>query len=313
MKVNNIMNIKTNDILKYLDELNLEYDYYGKIDFSINRYTSLNNVKNNSITWIKNKSYYKDELFDGIINILLVVSSDINIKEINNQDIGVIICKDPKGVFFSILKKFFKQEKFDEFISPNSVIKTKNIGQNVYIGHNCYIDKDVKIEDNVVIKNNVSIEGKVEIGKNTIIHSGVIIGTDGFGYFKNNEGKNIRVPHYGGVIIGNDVEIGANTCIDRGTLDDTIIGNNVKVSNLCHVAHNVKIHDNCLMTAGVVITGSTVIDKNTYIAPGAVIKNQLTIGENSLVGMGAVVTKDVDKNKVVAGVPAKVIRENNQE
>lgn len=304
------MEININRILNYLKESNLEYDYYGKDDFFINKYASLNNIKDNSITWIKNKSYFKEELFKGVKNVLLVVNSDINMDEIKNKDIGFIICQNPKEVFFSILDEFFKQDKFEDFISPNSVIKTQNIGQNVYIGHNCYIDKNVKIGDNVVIKNNVSIEGKVEIGNNTIIHSGVVIGTDGFGYFKNNEGKNIKVPHYGGVIIGSDVEIGANTCIDRGTLDDTLIGDNVKISNLCHLAHNVEIYDNCLITAGVAITGSTVINKNTYIAPGAVIRNQLIIGENSLVGMGAVVTKDVEKNKVVAGVPAKVIREN---
>ena len=304
------MEININSILNYLKESDLKYDYYGKDDFFINKYASLNNIKDNSITWIKNKSYFKEELFNGVKNVLLVVDSDINMDEIENKDIGFIICQNPKEVFFSILDEFFKQDKFEDFISPNSVIKTKNIGQNVYIGHNCYIDKNVKIGDNVVIKNNVSIEGKVEIGNNTIIHSGVVIGTDGFGYFKNNEGKNIKVPHYGGVIIGNDVEIGANTCIDRGTLDDTLIGDNVKIDNLCHIAHNVVIKDNCSIIALSMLGGSVVLEQNAYIAPGASVMNQLTIGENSLVGMGAVVTKDVEKNKVVAGVPAKVIREN---
>jgi UDP-3-O-[3-hydroxymyristoyl] glucosamine N-acyltransferase len=306
------MDIEVNSILNYLKESNLEYDYHGKIDISISRHASLNNIRCNSIIWIKNKSYYREKLFNGVKDVLLVVNSDVNIKDIDNQDISFIICKNPKEVFFSILNEFFKQEDFGDFISPDSIIKTKDIGQNVYIGHNCYIDKEVEIRDNVVIKNNVSIEGKVKIGKSTIIHSGVVIGTDGFGYFKNDKGENIKVSHYGGVVIGNKVEIGANTCIDKGTLDDTVIGDNVKISNLCHVAHNVKIHENCFITAGVVITGSTTIDKNTYIAPGAIIKNQLSIGENSLVGMGAVVIKDVEKDKVVAGVPAKVIRENSQ-
>lgn len=166
------------------------------------------------------------------------------------------------------------------------------------------------IGDNVVIKNNVSIEGKVIIGNNTIIHSGVVIGTDGFGYYQNEEGKNIKVPHYGGVVIGEYVEIGANTCIDRGTLDDTVIGNYVKIDNLCHIGHNCVIEDNSSIVALSMLGGSAEISKNSYIAPGVMIKNQLKIGENSLIGMGAVVTKDVEKNKVVAGVPAKVIREN---
>lgn len=306
------MNIGLNSILNYLRKINLEYEYYGKMDISVNRYSSLSNIKNNSITWVKNQSYYKEELLVDLNNVLLVVKSDVDVKGTHNKELGFIVCNNPKEVFFSVLNEFFKQQECKSFISPNSVIETKAIGENVYIGYNCYIGKNVRIGDNVVIKNNVSIEGKVEIGRNTILHSGVVIGADGFGYFQDNQGKNMKVPHYGGVIIGKDVEIGANTCIDRGTLDDTFIGNNVKIDNLCHIAHNVIIKDNSSVIALSLLGGSVVLEKNSYIAPGAIIKNQLIVGENSLVGMGAVVIKNVEKNKVVAGVPARIIRENNE-
>lgn len=301
------MKIELNSILNFLKNSGLEYKYCGRNDIKINRYSSLKNIRNNSITWVKNQSYYKEELFIGLKEVLLVVNSDID--ETDNKDIGFIICNNPKEVFFSILKEFFKQQEYIDFIAPSAVVETKLIGHNVYIGHNAYVSKNVKIGNNVVIKNNVSIEGKVEIGNNTILHSGVVIGTDGFGYFQNSQGKNIKVPHYGGVKIGNDVEIGANTCIDRGTLDDTIIEDNVKVDNLCHIGHNVIIKNNSSIIALSMLGGSVVLDKNTYIAPGSLIKNQLIIGENSLVGMGSVVIHDVKKNKIVAGVPAKVIRE----
>lgn len=304
------MGMELKSIFEYLEKANLKYEYYGKTNILINRYSSLNNIKNNCITWVKNQSYYKEELLVGLKDVLLVVNSDIDIKAIHNEDLGFIICDNPKEVFFSILNEFFKQPEYKSFISSNSVVETESIGKNVYIGHNCYIGKDVRINDNVVIKNNVSIEGRVEIGKNTILHSGVVIGTDGFGYFQNSDGKNKKVPHYGGVVIGENVEIGANTCIDKGTLDDTIIENNVKIDNLCHIAHNVVIKENSLVIALSMLGGSAVLEKNSYIAPGAIIKNQLTVGENGLVGMGAVVIKNVEKNKVVAGVPAKVIREN---
>lgn len=304
------MKIKSNNIFAYLKSLGAEYEYYGKTNIEVNKYSSFNNITSNSITWVKNKSYYKEELFDGLKDTLLVINSDIDVKEIGNTDIGFIICNDPKQVFFSILNKFFKQEEYGSFISPSSVVETKGIGNNVYIGHNCYIGKDVRIGENVIIKNNVSIEGNIVIGKNSILHSGIVIGTDGFGYFKNSEGMNMKVPHYGGVIIGDDVEIGANTCIDRGTLDDTIIGDNVKIDNLCHIGHNVVIKDNSSVIALSMLGGSVVLEKNSYIAPGSLIKNQITIGENSLVGMGSVVIRDVERNKVVAGVPVKVIRDN---
>lgn len=302
------MNISIQNILIYLDEMNLDYRFIGDDNLVINKYSSLKNIKSNSITWVKNIDKFNNiELRD--CSNLLIVSSEAIGSELNKGSVSFIICRNPKEIFFTILGAFFKQQEYGGFISDRSIVETEEIGTDVYIGHNCFIGKDVFIGDNVVIKNSVTIEGKVRIGRNTIIHSGVVIGTDGYGYFQNNEGKNIRVPHYGGVIIGEDVEIGANTCIDRGTLDDTIIGNNVKIDNLSHIAHNVIIEENCSVLALTILCGSVVMEKNSYIAPGAIIRNQLTVGENSLVGLGALVTKNVESNKVVAGVPAKVIKE----
>lgn len=304
------MEIKLNNILKYLDEMNFNYTFMGNKDMSLERYSSLNSLKNHSITWIKNKSYYKEELISEMKEVLIILDSEIIVESLLYKDNAFIFCHNPKEVFFMILNHFFPQEKYKKSISPSSKIDGKIVGSNVYIGHNTYIGKEVTIEDNVVIKNNVSIEGRVYIGKNTIIHSGVVIGTDGFGYFKNDKGQNMKVPHYGGVIIGENVEIGANSCIDRGTLDDTFIGDYVKISNLCHIAHNVIIKENCMITASCMISGSVVIEKDSYIAPGVTIRNQLTIGKDVLVGMGAVVVKDIEDNKVVTGIPAKVIRDN---
>jgi len=304
-----MISININDILEYLNNLGLDNKYIGNQQLIINGFCSINNLKNNCITWIKNIDSFKVDNFIGIENLLIVSNEITNIRNYD-KNINHIFCKNPKEVFFSTLERFFKQAEYKDYVSPNSVIETNSIGKNVYIGHNCYIGKDVVIGDNVIIKNNVSIEGKVKIGNNTTICSGVVIGSDGYGYYQNNEGRNIKVPHFGGVIIGENVEIGANTCIDRGTLDDTVIGNNVKIDNLCHIAHNVVIKDNCSVIALSMLGGSVVLEKDSYIAPGAIIKNQLNIGEKSLVGLGAVVIKHVEKNKVVAGVPAKVIKEN---
>lgn len=302
------MNISVEDIMRYLDKVNLEYKIAGNSKLMINRYSSLKNIENGSITWIKEIEKFNYTDLKGCSDLIIVSCEAIEI-EINKDNICFIICRNPKEVFFTILEEFFKQKEYRGFISGSSVVETKDIGNDAYIGHNCYIGKEVIIEDDVVIKNNVTIEGKVKIGRNTIIHSGVVIGTDGYGYFQNSEGKNMKVPHYGGVIIGRDVEIGANTCIDRGTLDDTVIGDNVKIDNICHIAHNVIIEENCSVIAISMLGGSVVLEKNSYIAPGAIIRNQIVVGENSLVGLGAVVTKDVESNKVVAGIPAKVIKE----
>ncbi|MFG6376999.1 MAG: hypothetical protein K1W19_01530 [Lachnospiraceae bacterium] len=114
--------------------------------------------------------------------------------------------------------------------------------------------------------------------------------------------------HFGGVIIGDNVEIGANACIDRGTIDYTYIGNNVKIDNLVHVAHNVQIQQNSMLVAGAIICGSADLKKGSYIAPGGIVKNQKKVGEGAFVGMGAVVMQDVPEYTVVAGIQARGIR-----
>lgn len=304
------MTAKVKEILHFLNINNYKYNYRGKDDFSIKGYSSIDQISSNRFSWVKNLNYLNHKTLLEHQNVLLVISKDIEIEDKYLSENGIIICDNPKEIFFAILNEFSPPEKYSDFISPKATVESSYLGENVYIGHYSFISKDAKLGNNVVIKNNVSIEGSVEIGDNTIIHSGVKIGTDGFGYYQDEEGKNLKVPHYGGVVIGRDVEIGANTCIDRGTLGDTQIGDNVKVNNLCHIAHNVLVEENCLLMVGVKISGSTVINKNAYIAPGAVILNQLTIGDNCLIGSGSVVVKDVEGSKVVYGSPAKVIRDN---
>lgn len=297
--------ISIEKIKNYLDTTHISYTYSGDEHLQIRDYKSIENIKPHSISWIKDESRIKS-IVSKEIKSSLFVSKEIDTSFFNEANF--IFCNDPKQVFFSILNHFFNREVMKAYISSNSVVETTSVGGDVYIGHNCYIGPNVEISNNVKIYNNVSIEGKVKIGKNTIIHSGVNIGTDGFGYFKNTEGKYTKVPHFGGVTIGEDVEIGANTCIDKGTMDDTRIGDFVKIGNLCQIAHNVIIEENVMVASLSNIAGSIHLKKHSYIAPSVTIMNQVSIGENSLIGLGAVVLKDVEDNVVVAGVPGKTIR-----
>lgn len=178
----------------------------------------------------------------------------------------------------------------------------------MYIGHHSFVDEAVVIGNNVVIKHHVVLEGKVVIGDNTVISSGVVIGSDGFGYYNETQRKNLKVEHFGGVVIGNDVEIGTNTCIDRGTLGDTVIGNNVKIDNLCHIAHNVQVKDSVNIIALSMIGGSVRLGDSAYIAPSSTLINQVTVGDHAMVGIGSLVLENVEDDTVVVGHPAKVLR-----
>ena len=137
-----------------------------------------------------------------------------------------------------------------------------------------------------------------KVGTNTVI------GGEGFGFAKDGD-EWIRMPHIKKVIIGNNVEIGSNCTIDRGCLTDTVIGDGVKIDNLCHIAHGVKIGDNTIITAGAIVGGSVIIGKNVWIGINSTIRNGITIGDNAVIGMGSNVVKDVPEGVTVFGNPAK--------
>ncbi len=151
------------------------------------------------------------------------------------------------------------------------------------------------------------LDCNVTWGEDCYFKPGAVIGGSGFGWENDSDGVPIRRPHIGGVKIGNNVEVGANSTIDRGTIDDTIIEDNVKIDNLVHVAHNCRIGENTCIVAGSVICGSVTIGRNCWVGAGAIIKNQVTIGDNVTIGVGAIVVKDVPSGSVLAGIKAQPI------
>jgi len=189
-------------------------------------------------------------------------------------------------------------------IHPSARIDpSARIGPFVQIGPGCVIKK------NATIHSHVSILLNTTIAENVLIFPGTVIGSDGFGYERDAKKKLRKFIHLKGVVIGKNVEIGANTCIDRGSLTDTEIGESTKIDNLVHIAHNVKIGKHCEIIAHAMIGGSARIGDYTRVAPGAQIMNGIKIGRNVTIGMGAVVTRDVGDNLVMAGNPAREMRE----
>ena len=143
------------------------------------------------------------------------------------------------------------------------------------------------------------------VGNNTNIHPSACIGKGGFGWELNEQGKYEYFPHFGDVIIGDNCDIGAFVCVDRGNLSNTVIEDGVKIDNLTHIAHNVKIGSNVIVCANVTICGSVTIGNNSYIAPNTCVREHVKIGNNVMIGMGSVVTKDIPDNEIWFGNPAK--------
>lgn len=302
------MRLGIDRIIEYLNTIPYKTVFRGCAYNEIDGFCSLNNLKDNCILWVKHPDNVLLSNFDGISKALIVSSREL---PINNKNVSYIITEQPKAVFFSILHEFYAPKKTIG-IAKSSIVKTNSIGENVLIGELSFIDSSVTIGEGSIVENNVTIQGKVSIGKNCIIHSGVVIGNDGYGLFLSEEEIPQKVEHFGGVTIEDNVEIGANTCIERGTIDDTHIGANTKIGILCHIAHNVQIGESCMVVAENLICGSAKVSNNCYIAPGAIVENQKTVGRRSFVGMGAVVLEDVPDNMVVVGVPAKVIRKRRK-
>ena len=179
------------------------------------------------------------------------------------------------------------------------------IGDCGIIRSNVTIGEDVVIGKNVLIYPGVVIYPKTVIGDNVILHAGCIIGSDGFGNAPQEDGTWKKIEHLGGVVIGNDVEIGTNTTIDRAEMENTVIGNGVRIDNLCQIAHNVVIGDNTVMAAQVGIAGSAEIGKNCIIAGQVGIVGHIKIADRTVIGAQAGVTRSVRKEgTVILGSPA---------
>ncbi len=203
----------------------------------------------------------------------------------------------------STLKKPIKS-KFSKVRFGNNVFIGNNckIGKNTLIGNNTIVEHDVVIGENCILGSQIVVRNSI-IGSNVIIQDGCKIGLKGFGFIPLKE-KNLRFPHIGKVVLEDNVELGSNCTIDRGSIDDTVIGKNTFLDNQVHVAHNVKIGANCMIAGQVGFAGSSVIGDNVSIGGQAGISGHLKIGNNVKIGGGSGVVKDIPNGTVVMGYPA---------
>lgn len=261
----------------------------NSLEGEIDNICSIKSVTNKSL------SFSKKKIVEKIDNFNLIFAPENSFKSSN-----IIVCSNPRLTFIKILNIILKKYELLD------IQKTK-ISQNSIIGSNVYFGRGVIIKKNVTIGDNVIIGDFVQIGENVKIKSNTTIGLDGFGFERDLNDIPIRFPHLGNVIIDSFAEIGSNVTINRGTLDPTVISKNVKIDDHCHVAHNVKIGENTIITAGSVIGGSVEIKKNSWLGLNCTINNGVVINENVIIGTGANVFQDVFENSKMAGFPSKRI------
>lgn len=181
-------------------------------------------------------------------------------------------------------------------VGPNAVIGADcRIGEGCVIGAGCLIGDGVTIGAGSLLHAGVKVYDGCTIGARAILHSGAVIGADGLGFARDADKHWVKIPQIGGVVIGDDVEIGANTTVDRGALEDTVIGNGVKLDNLIHVAHNCRVGEDTIMAAMAGLAGSTTVGKRVQVGGKAGFSGHLEVGDDIVISADTNVTKSIDK------------------
>lgn len=301
------MSYKINDIVALLNA-----EFRGEKVEEISKLSSFFYADEKSLTFAADEKFLKN-LDKTAAKVVIVPDIELPL----NIGKSYIVVKENPRIIMPKLLNFFKRplKKFEKMIEDSSKIgENCNIAPNVYIGHNVEIGDNVEIYPNVtigegtkigkntVIYSNVSIREFVEIGENCVIQPGAVIGSDGFGFIKVN-GNNQKIDQIGSVIIEDNVEVGANTTIDRGAIGDTIIKKYTKIDNLVQIAHNDVIGENCLIISQVGIAGSTTIGNNVTLAGQVGVSGHITIGDNVVVGAKSGVSGNVESNQVLSGYP----------
>jgi UDP-3-O-[3-hydroxymyristoyl] glucosamine N-acyltransferase len=310
-----------------LDELNLilQGEVVGNTNNQITAPEQLEVATENEISFIGNKKY--ENKWGNSKASVAVVNQDISILPGDNR--AFIKVKNADLAMSQILALFAPplpqlQDNFHPAatIDPSAKIGVGTkisagcyIGPGVVLGENCIIYPNVTILDNTVIGNNaqiwsgVVIRERTIIGNDCIIHPNASIGADGFGFRPCPERGLAKIPQIGNVVIGHQVEIGANACIDRGKFSSTVIGNGCKIDNLVQIGHNSKMGQFCVMAGNSGLAGSVTLGNGVIIGGSASIKDHATLGDGVTVGAGSGVTSDIPAGKVYLGYPALEARE----
>lgn len=300
------------------DKLNGEL--IGDKGIIVNNIAELGSAKEGDIAFLFDKKI--SSLLDNTNASCVVVPSDVR-----KGRVAIIRCENPNIAF----KKVCDILSLDSSPYQKGIHETAVIGKNVRLGKdlsigaftyieddsvigdktaifpNCYIGRHSELGEECIIYPNVTIRENVRIGSRVIIHAGSTIGNDGFGY-ERTEGGHVKLPHIGGVVIEDDVEIGSCVTVDRAKISNTRIGRGTKIDNLVQIAHNVTIGQNCIIVAQCGISGSVKVGNNVIMGGQVGITDHVEIGDNVMVAAQAAIMKSVPPNSIMWGKPARPLK-----
>ncbi|MDC0204834.1 UDP-3-O-(3-hydroxymyristoyl)glucosamine N-acyltransferase [Flavobacteriales bacterium] len=314
------MNLTAKQIAKIL-----KGEIIGNSNTQVRSVAKIEDGKSGDLCFLSNPKY-ASYIYSSSASIVIVNKSFIPEKKISST---LIIVEDAYSSFSQLLdlynkmkfKKVGVSKKADIYSNTTinsgvfigaftSISESASIEKDVKIHSNCYIGENVSIGTGSIIFSGVHIHHDCKIGENNIIHSGTVIGADGFGFAPDNNTNYSKISQIGNVVIGNNVEIGANTTIDRATMGSTKIGHGVKLDNLIQIGHNVEIGEHTVIAAQTGIAGSTKIGKKCMIGGQTAIAGHLTIADNvKVAGQSGIISSITEKGKIVQGPLAFDIKE----
>lgn len=283
--------------------------YVQEKDFFVYRPASLNNPKDHAVMFISDGYMDYVEMFLKCHNCLIFWPDICDVPKDIEEKHAVVKCKNSRNGYC----EFFRDNNItyyppaEEFKVENGVYICKNakVGKNCCILPGSYIGGEVKIGDNCYIGTGVKLVGKICIGNNVIIRENSVIGADGLSTDRDETGKALTMPQFGGVVIEDDVQIGALTVIARGAIDNTIIKRGSKVDNSAFISHNVVLGEDTFVVGETIMFGSSSTGKQALISGNSTIRDGRHIGKKAVIGMGSVVVCNVGDGEIVKGNPAK--------
>lgn len=296
--------IELPDLIRFISD-DIKQVYGNPENIFVDNIADAANTNETTLDWINPVKVNKQEVAEASKAKVLLVDSSIELSlDLKTSKKVLLVVDSPKVTLIKVINRFFV-EKLIAHIDPTAFIHpSAKIGKNVYIGPSCYIGNCV-IGDNNIIHSNVCIYDRTEIGNNNVIHSGAVICVDGLGCVRNENGTLTEFPQLGGVVIGNNTYIGANTHIASGSLSDTIIEDGCKINGLCFIGSNDHLYENVWITGSTMLAGSVSVGKNATIFSKVVVREWCNVGEGAIVGMGSVVTKDIPAGETWIGNPAR--------
>lgn len=296
--------IELHDLIRFISD-DIKQVFGNPENLFVDNIADAANTNETTLDWINPAILNKQEIAEKSRAKVMLVDSSIDFSpELQRQSKVLLVVDNPKLSLIKIINRFFVEKTVPHIDKTTVIHPNAKIGDNVSIGPNCYIGNCI-IGDNNVIHSNVCIYDRTKIGNDNVIHSGAIICVDGLGCIRNADGSLIEFPQLGGVIIGNNTYIGANTQIASGSLSDTIIENGCKINGLSFIGSNDHLHENVWITGSCMLAGSVTVGKNATIFSRVVVREWCNIGADAVIGMGSVVTKNIPAGETWVGNPAR--------